>query len=145
MKKQSARPEPQGAASQKEKDGIDRAYLRGKVLVENCFLVGSGKYTGLTSEKAREEMAKWLEKNNLGKKTTTYKLRDWLISRQRYWGAPIPMIHCEKCGWQPVSEKDLPELLPKVKDYRPKGPSPLGTTLAFMNTQSPQCKGVTKG
>ncbi|MFH0930263.1 MAG: leucine--tRNA ligase, partial [Candidatus Moraniibacteriota bacterium] len=111
-----------------------------------CFtrdgeLIKSGKYSGLTSEKAREEMAVWLEKNKLGKKTTTYKLRDWLISRQRYWGAPIPMIHCEKCGWQMVPEKDLPVILPKVKDYQPKGTSPLGTNANFVNATCPKCRG----
>ena len=108
---------------------------------EDGDLINSGKYSGLTSEKAREEMAKWLEKNKLGEKKLTYKLRDWLISRQRYWGAPIPMIYCEKCGWQAVAEKDLPVLLPKVKDYRPKGTSPLGTNPKFVNTTCPECKG----
>src|SRR4030042_3876341 len=113
-----------------------------------CFtcdgeLVNSGKYSGLTSEKAREEMAKWLEENKLGGKKITYKLRDWLISRQRYWGAPIPMIFCGPpaggCGWQPVPEKDLPVLLPEVKDYRPKGTSPLGTTPDFVRATCPKC------
>jgi len=112
--------------------------------VGDGILINSGKYNNLDSEKARAEMAAWLEKNNLGKKTTTYKLRDWLISRQRYWGAPIPMIHCEKCGWQPVPEKDLPVILPKVKDYRPKGTSPLGTNLDFVNAKCPKCKGKAK-
>ncbi len=114
-----------------------------------CFtcdgeLINSGKYSGLASEKAREEMAKWLEKNSIGEKKTTYKLRDWLISRQRYWGAPIPMIHCEKCGWQAVPEKDLPVLLPKVDDYRPKGTSPLGTNPDFVNAACPKCGGKAK-
>ena len=111
---------------------------------EDGILINSKKYDDLASEKAREEMVKWLEKNKLGKKTTTYKLRDWLISRQRYWGAPIPMIHCEKCGWQMVPEKDLPVILPKVKDYRPKGTSPLGTNPNFVNTKCPKCRGLAK-
>ncbi len=116
---------------------------------KSCYLwkgvlVNSGRYDGLSDEKAREEMAMWLEKKNLGKRTVTYKLRDWLISRQRYWGAPIPMIYCDKCGWQMVPEKDLPVILPKVKDYRPKGTSPLGTNLNFVNTTCPKCKGAAK-
>jgi leucyl-tRNA synthetase len=111
-----------------------------------CFtcdgeLIDSDKYSGLSSEKAREKMAAWLRENDLGENKVTYKLRDWLISRQRYWGAPIPMIFCEKCGWQMVPEKDLPVLLPKVDDYRPKGTSPLGTNADFMRTTCPKCAG----
>ena len=123
------------------KSSDKKSSIRNEAYTDNGILIDSGKYSGLTSEKAREEMVKWLEKNKLGEKTTTYKLRDWLISRQRYWGAPIPMIHCEKCGWQPVPEKELPVLLPKVKDYRPKGTSPLGTNPDFVNTTCPRCKG----
>jgi leucyl-tRNA synthetase len=123
------------------KDNLDIAFLNGKVLIEDGVLINSGGYSGLFSGKARSEMAKWLEKKKFGGEKTTYKLRDWLISRQRYWGAPIPMVHCEKCGWQPVAEKDLPVMLPKVKDYRPKGTSPLGTNAKFVNVPCPKCKG----
>jgi leucyl-tRNA synthetase len=115
-----------------------------KAFTDDGILVNSEKYSGLTSEKAREKMVKWLEENNLGVRKITYKLRDWLISRQRYWGSPIPMIFCEKCGWQMVPEKDLPVLLPDVKDYRPKGTSPLGTNLDFVNTACPECGGKAK-
>ncbi|MDO8494945.1 MAG: class I tRNA ligase family protein [bacterium] len=78
-----------------------------------------------------------------GKKITQYRLRDWLISRQRYWGPPIPMIHCEKCGWQPVPEKDLPVKLPKIEDFRPTGTdqSPLASVEKFYKTKCPNCKG----
>ncbi|MFA6285342.1 MAG: leucine--tRNA ligase [Parcubacteria group bacterium] len=124
---------------------LDKKYsVKNEAYINDGVLANSGKYSGLASEKAREEMAMWLEKKNLGKRTITYKLRDWLISRQRYWGAPIPMIHCDKCGWQMVPEKDLPVILPKVKDYRPKGTSPLGTNLNFVNTTCPKCKGAAK-
>src|SRR3989339_606677 len=121
-----------------------------------CFtcdgeLINSGKYSNLASEKAREEMAKWLEKNNLGGKKITYKLRDWLISRQRYWGAPIPVIYCKNCSTLelssrvvPIPENDLPVLLPEVKDYRPKGTSPLETNPSFVNVKCPKCGGSAK-
>ena len=109
--------------------------------VDDGIVVNSAEFSDMSSEKGRVEMVKWLEKKNLGGPKTTYKLRDWLISRQRYWGAPIPMIYCEKCGWQPVPEKDLPVILPEVKDYRPKGTSPLGTNPEFVNTKCPKCKG----
>jgi leucyl-tRNA synthetase len=119
--------------------------LEGKRCYEwRGILINSRNFTGLNDVEAREKMAAWLEKNKLGKKTTTYKLRDWLISRQRYWGAPIPMIHCEKCGWQMVLEKDLPVILPKVKDYRPKGTSPLGTNTDFVRAICPKCQGEAK-
>ena len=90
-----------------------------RAFVDDGHLVDSGEFSGLTSEKAREKMAMWLEENNLGKKTINYKLRDWLVSRQRYWGAPIPIVYCEKCGEVAVPEKDLPVKLPNVKKYLP--------------------------
>jgi leucyl-tRNA synthetase len=109
-----------------------------------CFtddgeLVNSDKYTGLTSEKAREEMTKWLEKNKLGARKINYKIRDWLISRQRYWGAPIPIIYCEKCGEVPVPEKDLPVMLPTDVDFKPTGESPLVNSKEFHSVKCPKC------
>jgi len=86
------------------------------------------------------------KENNIGKKTVSYKLRDWCISRQRYWGPPIPMIECGKCGWVPVSEKDLPVLLPEIEDFLPdgSGKGPLNKIEEFVNTTCPKCKGSAK-
>jgi leucyl-tRNA synthetase len=123
----------------KEKDKLDFEYLNGKVFVDDGILVDSGKYSSLTSEKARGEMTKWLEKNNLGSRKINYKLRDWLVSRQRYWGAPIPIIYCEKCGEMPVPEKDLPVMLPTDIDFNPTGESPLKKSKSFHNVQCPKC------
>jgi len=107
------------------------------------ILINSGRFNGIKSEVARERISQWLGKRGLAKKAVYYKLRDWLISRQRYWGAPIPMIYCQKCGWQPVSEKDLPVLLPKIKDFRPtdEGKSPLAKSKNFVETNCPKCQG----
>ncbi len=113
---------------------------------DDGVLVNSRQFTGLTSEKAREKMTEWLVENKLGSKKVNYKLRDWLISRQRYWGPPIPMVYCKKCDWQPVPERDLPVLLPYVKNFRPTGTdkSPLASVEKFYKTKCPKCKGEAK-
>lgn len=106
-------------------------------------LVNSGDCTDLTSEEARITITETLEKEKKGRFTISYKLRDWLISRQRYWGAPIPIVYCKKCGEQPVPEKDLPVALPDEVDFEPKGDgkSPLASSPEFVKTKCPKCNG----
>lgn len=121
------------------KDKIDIEYLHGKVFTEDGIVVDSGEYTGLKSVEAREKMTAWLEEKNLGAKKVNYRLRDWLISRQRYWGAPIPIIYCDECGAVPVPEKDLPVKLPTDVDFRPTGESPLLRSESFQDVACPTC------
>ncbi|MEU7905266.1 leucine--tRNA ligase [Actinoplanes sp. NPDC049118] len=104
---------------------------------------GSGALdlNGLSSDTAKAEVVEWLSKHGLGEQTTSYKLRDWLLSRQRYWGCPIPIIYCDTCGASPVPEDQLPVILPDVEDYAPKGKSPLATATDWVNTSCPQCYG----
>ncbi|MDP3901076.1 MAG: leucine--tRNA ligase, partial [bacterium] len=103
------------------------------------YLVGSGSFDGVASEEAKGKITKFTK----GEKKTRYHLRDWLISRQRYWGPPIPIIYCEKCGTVPVQEKDLPVLLPDLEDFQPKGQgvSPLAQVEEFVKTTCPECGG----
>jgi leucyl-tRNA synthetase len=111
-------------------------------------MVNSGQFNGTTvnEEKGRKNpgisaVIEWLEKQGIGKETVNYRYRDWLISRQRYWGAPIPMIYCEKHGWNPVPEKDLPVLLPDDVEWKPTGESPLKLHPTWKNTTCPVCGG----
>ena len=114
--------------------------------VDYGVLINSGDFNGLESEKAIEEIIKWLEKNNSGREKIHYKLRDWVFSRQHYWGEPIPIIHCPKCGIVPVPEKDLPVELPYVEKYQPTGTgqSPLAVIDKWVNVKCPRCKGPAK-
>ena len=107
-------------------------------------LVNSGKFDGISSSEAKTAITSWMQDNNMGKKAITYKLRDWLISRQRYWGAPIPIIYCEKCGIVPVKEKDLPVELPADVEFKPTGVSPLEDKKEFIEATCPKCGGVAR-
>ncbi len=102
-------------------------------------MINSGEFDGMTSEEGKVAVIKKLEKEGKGALKTNYRLRDWLISRQRYWGAPIPMIHCEHCGAVPVPEEDLPVRLPYNVDFKPDGKSPLAKCEEFMNVKCPVC------
>jgi leucyl-tRNA synthetase len=104
-------------------------------------MVDSGNFTGLPSNQGYEAICALLEEKGWGKRSVIYRLRDWLISRQRYWGAPIPIIYCDRCGVVPVAEKDLPVLLPPDAEFKPTGESPLKHCSAFVDTTCPQCSG----
>ncbi len=110
------------------------------------IMINADNLSGMSTEKARKVAMKYSIKIGHGKKTIQYKLRDWVFSRQRYWGEPIPVVHCEKCGMVPLTEKDLPLKLPKVKNYQPtdSGESPLAKIDKWVNTKCPKCKGKAK-
>ncbi len=103
------------------------------------IMINSGQFNGMNNKKALDEIASYLEEKGIGKKTVNFRLRDWGISRQRYWGTPIPMIHCKKCGIVPAAEKDLPIILPEDADLLEGGRSPLATLDYFAKTKCPKC------
>ena len=108
---------------------------------ENEVLVNSGRYTGETARQGGQAIVQWLLERDHGRPAVTYRLRDWLISRQRYWGTPIPVIYCDRDGIVPVPEEDLPVRLPDVVDYRGSGENPLARDEAFLNVTCPKCGG----
>lgn len=110
---------------------------------ESGVMVNSGFLNGLTVEQAKEKITAWLTENGVGHSKVNYKLRDWVFSRQRYWGEPIPMVHCDKCGYVPLPESELPLLLPNVDSYEPteNGESPLAKMTDWVNTTCPNCGG----
>jgi leucyl-tRNA synthetase len=114
---------------------LDRAFE------EYGRLVDSGEFTGLTSEVALARMGEWVEKQSVGKRTIQFRLKDWGISRQRYWGTPIPMVYCDKCGIVPVPFDELPVELPKVTNFTGRGDSPLAQVPEFVNATCPSCGG----
>ncbi|MEE8194103.1 MAG: leucine--tRNA ligase [Dehalococcoidales bacterium] len=109
--------------------------------IEVGSMVNSGRFNGLPSEPGMDAVSDFLKERGWGGRTVTYKLRDWLISRQRYWGAPIPMVYCPHCGIVPVPEHDLPVVLPEDAEFKPTGESPLKYNEQFVNTTCPKCGG----
>jgi leucyl-tRNA synthetase len=107
-------------------------------------MVNSGPFDGTPASDAVERVTAWLEEQGLGRHAVTYRLRDWLISRQRYWGAPIPIVHCPSCGEVPVPVEDLPVLLPEDVDFRPGGESPLARAPGFVDVTCPRCGGAAR-
>ena len=109
--------------------------------VENGIAVNSGFLNGLESKEAIKKATEYIEENKLGTKKVNYKLRDWVFSRQRYWGEPIPMVYCEECGWVPIPEEELPLKLPEIEDYEPgeNGESPLAKQTDWIKTKCPHC------
>jgi leucyl-tRNA synthetase len=125
-----------------EPEGVDvpadQAYVEHS---ENERLINSGEFTGLSSPEAIEKITGWLEEHGKGKHAVNYRLRDWLVSRQRYWGCPIPVVYCDACGMVPVPEDQLPVMLPDVEEYAPKGKSPLAAVDEWVHTECPRCGG----
>ncbi|MCM8763291.1 MAG: leucine--tRNA ligase, partial [Candidatus Omnitrophica bacterium] len=103
--------------------------------------LNSGQFNGLPNQEAKIKIAEWMEEKGIGRRTVNWRLKDWLISRQRYWGTPIPIIYCDKCGIVPVPEKDLPVVLPEKAEFTGEGGNPLLKVSDFVNTQCPKCKG----
>lgn len=123
------------------KDGKEDVQLQEPYTLPG-IMINSEQWNGMDSEKAKNEVPDLMEKQGIGKKTVNYKLRDWVFSRQRYWGEPIPIVHCESCGAVPVPEEELPLLLPEIEKYEPSGTgeSPLVNIHEWVNTTCPKCK-----
>jgi len=111
---------------------------------EPGIMINSGKFNGMDSTKGKEAIIEWFKEKKIGDKKINYKLRDWLISRQRYWGAPIPIVYCESCGEVPVPEEHLPVVLPEKVEFSGQGVSPITSAPDFVNTTCPKCGGAAK-
>ncbi len=114
-----------------------------RAYIDDGILINSGHFNGLNNKEAIKKISDFIEKKKWGKKTINFKIRDWLISRQRYWGTPIPIVYCDKCGIVPVPEKELPVLLPKDVKFSGSG-NPLETSKSFVNAKCPKCRGKAK-
>ena len=130
-------------------DGADvseKAFEKQDYLGKGCKLLNSAEFDGMTVEEAKKAITEKLVNEGIAREVNNYKMRDWIFSRQRFWGEPIPMIYCEKCGWQPMNEADLPLLLPDVAEYEPtdNGESPLAKITDWVNTTCPCCGGAAK-
>ncbi len=128
------------------RDTSKEAFEKQDYLNKGYKLINSEEFTGLTVEEAKKEITKKLVDMGVAREVNNYKMRDWIFSRQRFWGEPIPMVYCEKCGWQPMKEEDLPLLLPDVAEYEPteNGESPLANITSWVNTTCPHCGGKAK-
>ncbi|MGE4296594.1 MAG: leucine--tRNA ligase [Desulfovibrionaceae bacterium] len=134
---------PKKIVIQRPEEPLDLATMRA-AYTEPGVLVESGAFTGLANEEAKERIADWLQAENKGKRTVNYRLRDWNISRQRYWGAPIPMVYCDQCGIVPEKPENLPVVLPLDVKTNPDGRSPLPEYAAFRNCVCPTCGGAAR-
>ncbi len=133
---------PQRKSSDELEEYLARI-LAGDVVCSEGKVINSGFLDGLSTAEAKEKIIEWLEMNGIGKRTMTYRLRDWVFSRQRYWGEPIPIVICEQCGYVPVPEKELPLVLPEVEQYEPtdSGESPLAAIRSWVEVSCPSCGG----
>jgi leucyl-tRNA synthetase len=124
-----------------DSDPIEPKYEPAEAFEDEGILVDSGRFTGAKSNAAKKEIIQFIEEKGLGKRVVNYRLRDWGISRQRYWGTPIPVIYCDRCGTVPVPEEDLPVILPLDIKVTGKGGSPLKEAETFLYTDCPRCRG----
>ena len=125
-------------------DGADvseKAFEKQDYLGKDCKLMNSEQFTGMVVEEAKEAITDYLEDKGIARRVNNYKMRDWIFSRQRFWGEPIPMVNCPECGWVPLNEEDLPLILPDVADYEPTedGESPLANISDWVNCKCPKC------
>ncbi len=129
------------AHDERDREFAERCDLPIRTVIdeETDALVDSGDFTGLPADEAKKKIVEWLRKRGRGAPAVSYRLRDWSMSRQRYWGCPIPIIYCDEHGAVPVPEEDLPVLLPEVEDYRPKGKPPLASNEEWMDVPCPKC------